>query len=196
MATPQEITTLAEPADVEPTFEERRVAGRSLGQLAWARLRRDKWAMTGLTGVIVIVVLAIFAPLICRLLGIDPTTFHTDLISADTSLPNGGFSGASRDHWLGVEPGNGRDILARVLYGARVSLIVAVLATFVQVVIGVVIGLVSGFFGGWTDTVLARIMDVFLAFPVLLFSIALLVVFQGVDSFLGMSGVTLRIVLI
>jgi peptide/nickel transport system permease protein len=56
--------------------------------------------------------------------------------------------------------------------------------------------LVAGFFGGWVDTVLARVMDVFLAFPVLLFSIALLVVFQGVDTFLGMSGVVLRLFLL
>jgi ABC-type dipeptide/oligopeptide/nickel transport system permease subunit len=196
MATPQELPTLAGPADVEPTLQERRIAGRSLGQLAWARLRRDHVAMAGFVVVVLIVLLAILAPAICAVLGIDPTTFHTNLISADTSLPNGPFSGASKDHWLGVEPGNGRDILARVLYGARVSLIVSVLATVVQVLIGVVVGLVAGFFGGWVDTVLARIMDVFLAFPVLLFSIALLVVFQGVDTFLGMSGVVLRLFLL
>ncbi len=196
MAIPQELPELTESVDIVPSGEEQRIAGRSLGQLAWARLRRDHWAMAGLVGVVLIVLLAIFAPLICKIFGVDPTSFHTDLISADTSLPSGGFSGASRAHPLGVEPSNGRDILARVLYGARISLIVAVAATVVQVVIGVVIGLVSGYFGGWGDTLLARIMDVFLAFPILLFSIALLVVFQGVDSFLGMSGLTLRVVLL
>jgi peptide/nickel transport system permease protein len=196
MAIPQELPELTESVDIVPSGEEKAIAGRSLGQLAWARLRRDHWAMAGLVGVVLIVLLAIFAPLICKLFGVDPTSFHTDLISADTSLPAGGFSGASRAHPLGVEPSNGRDILARVLYGARISLIVAVAATVVQVVIGTVIGLISGYFGGWGDTVLARIMDVFLAFPILLFSIALLVVFQGVDSFLGMSGLTLRVALL
>jgi peptide/nickel transport system permease protein len=196
MAIPQELPELTESVDIVPSGEEQRIAGRSLGQLAWARLRRDHWAMAGLVGVVLIVLLAIFAPLICKIFGVDPTSFHTDLISADTSLPSGGFSGASRAHPLGVEPSNGRDILARVLYGARISLIVAVAATVVQVIIGVVIGLVSGYFGGWGDTLLARIMDVFLAFPILLFSIALLVVFQGVDSFLGLSGLTLRVALL
>jgi peptide/nickel transport system permease protein len=178
------------------TESERAIKGRSLGQLAWNRLKRDKAAMGGLVVIVLILLIAIFAPLICKILGINPYTFHTNLISGDTSLPAGHLSGASAQHWLGVEPSNGRDILARVLYGSRVSLTVALLATVLQLIIGVVIGLISGFYGGWLDNLLSRSMDVFLAFPVLLFSIALLVVFQGVKNFAGLSGTTLRIALL
>jgi peptide/nickel transport system permease protein len=183
-------------ADETLTEGERTIAGRSLGRLAWNRLKRDRAAMAGLVVIGLILLVAVFAPLITKILGIDPYSFHTNLISGDTSLPNGHLSGASSDHWLGVEPANGRDILARVLYGSRVSMAVALLATVVQMIVGVSIGLIAGFYGGWVDTILSRAMDVFLAFPILLFSIALLVVFQNVPSFLGLSGLALRMTLL
>ena len=68
---------------------------------------------------------------------------------------------------MGVEPITGRDIFSRVVYGARVSLLIALAATAVSVVIGTVIGMVAGFFGGWIDAILSRLMDMFLAFPIL-----------------------------
>lgn len=196
MTMPIEVEPLPVSGDEHLSESETAIKGRSLSQLAWSRLRRDKVAMIGGAFVVFILLIALFAPQICHVLGISPTDFHSDLINGDTSLPTGPFSGASAQHWLGVEPNNGRDILARLLYGARISLTVALLATVVELVIGVSIGLLAGFYGGWADTLLSRSMDVFLAFPVLLFSIAILVVFGNVDSFLGLSGLNLRIALL
>jgi len=87
--------------------------------------------------------------------------------------PNfGTATGPSSAHPLGVDD-LGRDILARVVYGARVSLAVALIATTVAVVVGVIVGMVAGYFRGWVDTVLSRIMDIVLAFPILLLAIGL-----------------------
>ena len=90
-----------------------------------------------------------------------------------TGLPVGAFSGASSTYWLGVTPLSGQDILTNLLYGARTSLIIAGLATFLSLVLGVLAGVISGFYRGWVDVVLSRIMDVLLSFPTLLFSLAL-----------------------
>lgn len=149
------------------------VEGRSLTQIAWGRLRRDKVAMASLTVIILIVLAALFAPLITKVLGIDPYEPNTDLVSQDGGLPLGRLGGISLAHPLGVEPLIGRDILARLLYGARISLTIAFAATFLVIVIGVVLGTVAGYSRGKLDTVLSRLMDVTLAFPFLLVVIAM-----------------------
>jgi peptide/nickel transport system permease protein len=92
---------------------------------------------------------------------------------------------------MGLETVNGRDIFSRVLYGARVSLLIAILATMLSVVIGTTLGIISGFFGGWVDAVLSRLMDIFLAFPLLIFAIALAGVFP--DEAFGLKGLSLRL---
>ncbi|MEI7778250.1 MAG: ABC transporter permease [Actinomycetes bacterium] len=160
------------------------IKGRSLGQIAWSRLKRDKIAMAGGVVIVVLVVMALLAPVLCKLLGVDPYAFHTDLLSA-LSMPQGKLGGISAAHPLGIEPLNGRDILARILYGARVSLTIAFLATMLGLIIGVVAGITAGYFGGWIDTILSRLMDIIYAFPVLLFSIALLVIVSGIDDLSG-----------
>lgn len=170
------------------------IRGRSLGEIAWRRLRRDKVAMTGGIVVVVLIVLAIFAPLICNLLGLSPTEFNYKLVDADTQMPKGGWGGMSWDHPLGVEPINGRDLLARVLYGARISLIIAFLATMLSVVIGTIMGIVAGFFGGWIDSAIARLMDIFLAFPLIVFALAIVGALP--DKAFGLSGESLRIALL
>jgi peptide/nickel transport system permease protein len=170
------------------------IRGRSLGQIAWARLRRDRVAMAGGVIVLLLIVVAVFAPLIVRLLGHPPNEFHQDLINTDTLAPKGAFGGISTDHLFGIEPINGRDLFSRVVYGARISLLIAFCATAMSLVIGTVLGVVAGYFGGWVDAVIARVMDGFLAFPLLLFAIALAGVVP--DAAFGLSGDTLRIVLL
>ena len=92
---------------------------------------------------------------------------------------------------IGGKPVTGRDVLSRVVNGARVSLLIAFLATALAVVIGVVMGIIAGYFGGWVDSVIARSMDVFLAFPLLVFALALAGVIPY--SAFGLSGNSLRI---
>ncbi len=146
------------------------IEGRSLGQIAWMRLRRDRVAMAGGVVVIVLCVVAVIGP---YLVG-NPLTFHPSLINPTFSRPNGAWGGISLAHPLGVEPVNGQDMLARVVNGAKWSLLIALSATVLAVGIGVVMGIISGYVGGWLDSVIARSMDVFLAFPLLVFAIALI----------------------
>ena len=172
-----------------------RIEGRSLGQIAWRRLKRDKVALAGACFLIFLILVAVFAPLIVKVLGDDPTQFHQDLIDPATGgLPKGRFGGMSWQHLMGVEPVNGRDIFSRVVYGARISLLIAFLATLLSVMIGTAMGAVAGFFGGWVDAFISRLMDIFLAFPLVLFALAL--VGAVPDSLLGLKGDSLRVGLI
>lgn len=148
------------------------VEGRSPRQLAWMRFRRDKVAMVAGVVVLLYLLVAILAPVICGLLGISPYELDRSALN-DYGLPAGRFGGMSAKHWLGVEPGTGRDILARLLYGARVSLFVGLVGTLLTTTIGVIIGLSAGFKRGRYDAVVGRIMDLTLAFPSLLLIIAL-----------------------
>jgi len=174
---------------------EQQIEGRSLSQIAWRRLRRDKVALTGGAFIIFLVIIAICAPLIVKVTGGPPNEFHQDLMNPIIpDLPAGDYGGMSWEHPMGLETVNGRDIFSRVLYGARISLLIAILATMLSVAIGTTLGIVAGFFGGWVDAVLSRIMDMFLAFPLLVFAIAL----SGVvpDNAFGLSGLPLRLTLL
>ena len=166
------------------------IEGRSLGQIAWLRLRRDKVAMVGGAVVVFLILVAIFGPFLVQ----NPTVYHANLINPTLSRPYGPFGGISVAHPFGVEPVTGRDMLSRIVNGARVSLIIAFLSTALAVGIGVVMGVIAGYFGGWVDSVIARAMDVFLAFPLFVFAIALVGVIPS--SAFGLSGNGLRISLL
>ena len=119
--------------------------------LIWRRLKRSKPAMIGGTIFGIIVILAILAPLIAPY-GIN----EIDLFNI-TAPP-------SRDHWLGTDA-LGRDVLTRLLYGGRMSLAIGISAAVISVVLGVLVGAIAGYYGGWTDAILMRFVDLMLAFP-------------------------------
>ncbi len=124
--------------------------------------------MASLVFLVLLVLSAIFAPLIIKLLGApDP-----NLQDSDTLNIFGNPSGPSAEHWFGVDD-LGRDVFSRTLYGARVSLIVAVAATTLAVLGGVITGMLAGYFRGWVDTIISRTVDVLLAIPYLLLAIGL-----------------------
>jgi peptide/nickel transport system permease protein/oligopeptide transport system permease protein len=187
MTAPLEMTPEAAPEAVLEGVGGAAIEGRSLGQIAWMRLKRDKVAMGSGIFIIFLLLVAIFGPYLVQ----DPTVYHANLIDPTLSTPKGPFGGISLAHPLGVEPISGRDMLARVVNGARVSMLIALLATALAVTIGVVMGIISGYFGGWVDAVIARSMDVFLAFPLFVFAIALVGVIPS--SAFGLSGNSLRI---
>jgi ABC-type dipeptide/oligopeptide/nickel transport system permease subunit len=170
-----------------------KVEGRSLGQIAWLRLRRDKVAISGGAIVLLLIIMAIIAPLLVRWFGYPTDQWHQADIDRNLQRPLHGpwHSGISGKYLLGIEPTSGRDIFSRIVTGARISLLIAFFATLLSVVIGTALGVIAGYFGGWVDTVIARAMDVFLAFPILLFAIALGGVVQG--KAFGLSGNGLRI---
>ena len=153
---------------VDVIDEPRVIEGRSPFVLALRRLRRDKVAMISLVVIVLIVLMAIFAPLFAAVTGHPPNEQYRDIGLTPDGLPRG----PNGTFWLGTDD-LGRDILVRIAYGARVSLLVGVLATVITVAIGVVLGLAAGFLGGLVDTVLARLIDVVLSVPFLLVAIAL-----------------------
>jgi peptide/nickel transport system permease protein len=164
------------------------IIGRSLRQIAWLRLRHDKVAMVSLAVLLFIILIAAFGPLISKLIGVDPYDFNSDLISDNGGLPNGKWGGVSLAHPLGVEPLTGRDILARLLYGSRISLLIAGSATIITVVIGTIVGIVAGNSRGKLDSFLCRFMDVTIAFPLLLVIIAMSPVLEQRIQALGVPA--------
>ena len=179
------LTTAAEP-------DEAAIQGRSLRQIAWRRLKQDRVAMAGGVGIVIITLTAVFASQLNELYGHKPADRNSTLTSIDTNMPFGRFSGASSSHWLGIQPIDGQDILSRLIAGARTSLMISVSAMVVSLLLGLTVGLVAGYYRGAVDTVVARVLDVLLAFPTLLFALALLAIFNQSPSFLGMSGQTLN----
>ncbi|MEU8702353.1 ABC transporter permease [Streptomyces sp. NPDC091387] len=181
----------AQPEAVLTGVKQSQIEGRSLGQIAWTRFKRDKVAVAGGIVVILLILLAVLSKPIQAVFGLDPNAFHQELIDPALLAPKGDWGGMSWSHPLGVEPQYGRDIMTRIIEGSWVSLVVAVGATLLSVVIGVFFGVVSGFYGGWVDTIISRMMDTFLAFPLLLFAISISAALQ--DGAFGLTGLPLRI---
>jgi peptide/nickel transport system permease protein len=161
--------TLLESDSVDLTDESAaEIAARSPLELFWRRLRRDKVALTALTIVGLMVFIAIFAPLIVKVLGLPNPNVQNDNLLDDFGSP----TGPSGAHPFGVDE-RGRDVLSRVLYGSRVSLEAALISTVLIVLIGVTAGLITGYYRGKVDTFVSRVMDLFLAFPVLVLAVGL-----------------------
>ncbi|MFG1905842.1 ABC transporter permease [Kribbella sp. NPDC048928] len=153
---------------VDVVDEPKAIQGRSPFSLALRRLRKDKVAMISLVVILLIVLMAIFAPVFTALTGHPPNEQYRDIGLTPDGLPRG----PNGTFWFGTDD-LGRDVLVRIAYGARISLLVGVIATAITVAIGVVLGLAAGFLGGITDTILARLIDVVLSMPFLLVAIAL-----------------------
>jgi ABC-type dipeptide/oligopeptide/nickel transport system permease subunit len=174
-------TELAEaPTGSQEAPEGQKLAGRSPTQIALERLRKDKLAVVCGVIVLLLILVAVFAPIITNLLNIYPTAatlpYSPDkVLSFQTGLPkngppNHGFWSA---HPLGLAPQTGVDNLARLLYGLRTSLLVASVATIASIILGVVLGLVAGFSRGWIDRIIMFVTDLFLSFPFILGALAM-----------------------
>jgi len=150
---------------------------------AWRSLVQAKWPLVALIILLAVVFAAIFGPTIAPL---DPNRQNIMLRLADP-MTAGGRNNAI--FFLGTD-GLGRDVLSRLLYGARISLMVGVCAILVGGTIGVVAGLVAGYFGGWIDDVIMRLGDIQLAFPFILLAIMFLVILgPGVVNIIIVLGI-------
>jgi len=160
------VVQLEQPGGLPPPPDA--IQARSPWTLAWARLRRDPVAIVCAVVIVLIALVAILAPLISHLVGHAPDAQYQDVGLTPEGLPRG----PTRHFLLGTDD-LGRDVLVRVAYGARISLLAGVVASSLAVLVGVVVGLSAGYFGGAADSFLSRFMDVILSFPFLLFAIAL-----------------------
>jgi len=147
----------------------KQVRSRTLMGDAWGRLRKNKLAVVALVWILIVAILALTADLwIPQAFG-DPRTINTQTAAAERLLP------PTIQHWFGTDE-LGRDIFGRVVYGARVSLTVGVVAVAIEVFIGLFLGAFAGFYGKWVDSGIMRVADIFSAFPYILFSILILAV--------------------
>jgi peptide/nickel transport system permease protein len=142
----------------------------------WRRYSRNKMAVFGLALVVLLVLTAVFADVIA------PYSYREQ--TSDFRV------GPSRDHWFGTDA-VGRDLFSRVVYGARISLKVGVLATLMAVVIGTTFGAVAGFFGGGTDSLMMRTVDIFLSIPYIILAVSIATLFgRSVNSLIIVLGLT------
>ena len=144
------------------------VAAKSPLQLFWRRFRQDRVALAALGFIVFLILIAIAAPLVVQVLGLpSPNTQNLNLTDAF-----GSPLGPSSAHPFGVDQ-LGEDVMSRVIYGARVSLIVGIVGTAIATVIGVSLGVMAGFYRGWVDTAFSRVTDVVLSIPILLLGLGI-----------------------
>jgi peptide/nickel transport system permease protein len=144
------------------------VRSRTPWQLFWERLRADRVALVALGFVVFEILVALFAPLIVHAFAHPPNAQYPGALDPVFGTP----TGPSRHFFFGVDP-VGEDVFSRVLYGARVSLEVALIATALSVTFGVAFGMIAGYYRGGVDTVISRVIDVTLAFPILLLALGI-----------------------
>ncbi len=168
---------------VEPTLADdalpevvagQRLTRRDIRRLKWRRFRSHRLALASAVVLVILILLCLSAPLVEWILGMDPSRVDLDRLR----------EGPSADHPLGTDE-LGRDVLLRLLYGGRVSLLVGFSAAGMAAVIGTLIGLLAGYYGGWFDSMLMRFTDGVIALPLL----PLLIVLSAIDlQALGVSA--------
>lgn len=138
-------------------YEFEQLEERNIWRDAFARMRRNRLAMVGLAIAILLIIAAIIGPYI------SPYGFNdTDIMNIEAP--------PSPEHWLGTDQ-LGRDLLSRILWGARTAVLVATLTTFLTTLLGVVFGSMAAYMGGWVDTAISRVIDILMSFPHLLLAI-------------------------
>jgi peptide/nickel transport system permease protein len=150
-------------------LEEEQALAAARRRSTWARLRRQRVALAGLVVIVLFVLAALLAPWLAPH---DPN-FQYDAGLSATGSP----LGSSARFPLGTDTA-GRDVLSRLLFGARISLTVGVLATALMATVGVALGAIAGFYGGWAEVVIMRLVDIMLAFPVVLLGLAAAAIFS------------------
>ena len=161
----------------DPNPASRTQARMGQAWLSWLRLRRNPLAVIGLVIVAALLLMAAFAPLLATH---DPITQNLQRRLLPPGTPG---------NWLGTDD-FGRDIWSRIVYGSRVTLYIVALVVLTAPVFGLIVGTAAGYFGGWTDRILMRITDIFLAFPRLILALALVAVLGP-----GMENAVLAIAL-
>ena len=144
------------------------MSGSGPWQLFWRRFARDRIALASLVFIGVIILMALFAPVVASLVGHGPNQLFQREMTDEFGLPrgpNGAF-------WFGAD-GSGRDVFVRVVYGARISLLVGVIATGISLVVGTILGVIAGYRGGWVDTLVSRSAEIVLSMPLLLFAVGI-----------------------
>jgi peptide/nickel transport system permease protein len=167
VATP-DVPGAVEHAEAWAPGEAAETVSRTPWQLFWQRFREDRVALVALGFILFEIVVALLAPLIVAAFAHPPNAQYPSALDPTFGTP----SGPSSSFFFGVDP-VGEDVFSRVLYGARVSLEVAFIATALSVLIGVVLGMVAGYYRGLTDTLVSRVIDVTLAFPILLLALGI-----------------------
>ena len=143
--------------------------GKSLWSDAWKRLKRNRGAVISLYFIIIVCIIAVFAPWIA------PYSFETQDIDRALLSPNG-------TNWLGTDS-LGRDLMSRIIYGARMSMAVGIFTAMFSLIVGGIYGAVSGWMGGWVDSLLMRVIDVLYAIPSLVLLILIGVIFSSLNIF-------------
>jgi peptide/nickel transport system permease protein len=152
----------------------------SLGRDALDRFLHNKAAMVGVAVILLLVLVAVFAPLIA------PYGPGEQVGPLDNSNP----AGPSSEQWMGLDE-QGRDLFSRVVYGARLSLLVGLVSVAFGLTFGLVLGATGGYFGGWVETIIMRAMDIMLAIPALLLAIGLVTLLgRGLVQIMIAVGIT------
>ncbi len=139
-------------------------SGESYLQIVFRRFRKNRLALAGSVIILLLFFLALFAPWISRY---DPARIDVShILSPPDAL-----------HWMGTDE-SGRDVMSRMIYGARVSLLVGFVAVGIATAIGVFFGSLAGYYGGWIDTVIMRFVDIMLCFPTFFLILAVIAVLE------------------